>query len=201
MTDTYCYLRIKGKGRDARPLLEDIQGNVLPHWQDAGITSWGVFSGLFGVASNELIVMAAAEGDRDLDAFTADAKRVGQVQRSRHLVSTVRPTAIVPLQRPGFYVFRFFDVYNKDVNEIAQLSRTAWTTFENADEYATEPQGLFSESDLTKEQGKMLLLTWYDGLGSWQTSRQPHPEARENFLRRQALTRRTLALATNLLSV
>jgi hypothetical protein len=46
----------------------------------------------------------------------------------------------------------------------------------------------------------MLLLTWYDGLGSWQTSRQPAPDARENFRRRHALTAGTIAYATRLLT-
>jgi hypothetical protein len=47
----------------------------------------------------------------------------------------------------------------------------------------------------------MLFLTWYDGLESWQTSRDPHPAARENFLQRAALTQRTVALATRFVSV
>jgi hypothetical protein len=201
MTDTYCYLRIQGNGRDARPLLEDLQARVFPRWAELNVVPWGVFSGLFGVASNELIVMAAAEGEREIDDFTSSVKPVGKLQRARSLANTVRPVAIAPLKRQGLYVFRFFDVYNKDVNEIAQLSRGAWTTFENTSDYSAEPQGLFCEPDLTPEQGKMLLLTWYDGLESWQASREPHPQARQNFLQRAALTRRTVALATRLVSI
>ena len=45
-------------------------------------------------------------------------------------------------------------------------------------------------------EGRMLLVTWYDGLESWQRSRQFPPEARDNFLRRRELTGGTLALAT-----
>jgi hypothetical protein len=44
----------------------------------------------------------------------------------------------------------------------------------------------------------MLLVTWYDGLESWQTSRAPDPAAVENFKRRRALTDGTVALATRL---
>jgi hypothetical protein len=201
MSDTYCYLRVQGTGRDSGLLLEDVQAKVFPQWRESGITPWGVFGGLFGVASNELIVMAAARGTRGVDDFTAGIKRVANVQRALALRNTVRPTAIEPLKQPGLYVFRFFDVDNKDVNEIAELSRGAWTTFEDTRDYSAEPQGLFCESDLSADQGKMLLLTWYDGLQSWQTSRTPHPDARENFRQRSALTRRTIAFATRLVSI
>jgi len=41
-------------------------------------------------------------------------------------------------------------------------------------------------------------LTWYDGLNSWQASRQPAPEAAQNFRRRAQLTLGTVAYATRL---
>jgi hypothetical protein len=44
----------------------------------------------------------------------------------------------------------------------------------------------------------MLLVTWYDGFDSWQTSRQPTAEATDNFRRRRALTQSTIAYATRL---
>ena len=200
MTDTYCYLRVRGQGRDSRDLLGSLQGGVFPQWGESGITPWGVFAGLFGIASNELVVMAAASGVREVGEITGPVKCVADLQRARCLANTVRPQTTDALERSGLYVFRFFDVYNKDVNEIAQLSLEAWATFESAREYQAQPQGLFCEQDLTAEQGKMLLVTWYDSLESWQTSRQPHPQARENFQRRRALTRRTIALATRLVS-
>jgi hypothetical protein len=45
----------------------------------------------------------------------------------------------------------------------------------------------------------MLLCTWYDGLESWQLSREPAPEAATNFRRRHALTLGTIAYATRLI--
>jgi hypothetical protein len=44
----------------------------------------------------------------------------------------------------------------------------------------------------------MLLVTWYDGLTSWERSRQPAPEARSNFQARARLTRWALPVATRL---
>ena len=121
-----------------------------------------------------------------------------QVVEQHALVPTVRPTSFAPLTRPGLYVFRFFDVRNGDIEEIAALSQEAWTSFEATDAYAAEPQALFCQADRSDERGVMLLLTWYDGLASWQASRRPPPAARENFQRRHMLTAGTIAYATRL---
>ena len=83
---------------------------------------------------------------------------------------------------------------------IAALSKEAWTTFEDTDDYRAEPQALFCQRDRSQKEGRMLLLTWYDGLESWQTSRQPAPAATQNFRRRHQLTRGTIAYATRLLT-
>jgi len=45
----------------------------------------------------------------------------------------------------------------------------------------------------------MLLVTWYQDLSVWEASRQPAPEARENFQRRHQLTLSALPIATTLL--
>ena len=52
--------------------------------------------------------------------------------------------------------------------------------------------------DPPDDTGRMLLVTWYDGLESWQISRRPNPAATENFLRRRELTQSTTAIATRL---
>ena len=41
-------------------------------------------------------------------------------------------------------MFRWFSIDNKDVDEIARLSETAWQTFESG--FDTEVQGLFAEA-------------------------------------------------------
>ena len=86
-----------------------------------------------------------------------------------------------------------------DVDEIAELSRVAWESFEHVDAYSAEPQGLFCQADRSEERGRMLLVTWYDGLNSWQASRNHPAKARENFQRRQQLTNGTVAYATRLI--
>ena len=159
---------------------------------------WGVFHGLFGVGSNELIVVTYGDVAGVQDAVAG----LDEVSRADTLLlePTVRPTEDAPRAREGLYVFRFFEVEHKDVDEIAALSFEAWKDFETADVYAAEPQGLFCEQDRSAPDGRMLLCTWYDGLNSWQASRTPPGEARANFRRRQALTKGTVAYATRLLA-
>ena len=200
MTDTYCYLHLRGEGRD-NGLLKAALGEAASAWRQSSIALWGVWEGLFGVASNELIVVAAASGERTEADFTAvlDNDRV-TIRDSLLMAPTVRPEGTAPCQAPGLYVFRFFEVATANVAEVAELSRQAWETFENADDYASEPQGLFRPYDQAIESGRMLLVTWYDGLESWQTSRAPDPAAVENFRRRRALTDGTVALATRLIA-
>ncbi len=197
MSDTYCYLHLRGPGRDTGALRSNFKDVVLGAWRQAGITPWGFWEGLFGVASNELIVVAAAAGDQPQAVFT-DPLNSLEVLDVLVLTPTVRPLGTAPCEKPGLYVFRFFDVDNESVEQIAALSSTAWNTFENTESYEAEPQGLFAQQDQTAVKGRMLLVTWYDGLDSWQTSRRPDPAAMENFLQRRALTHGTRALATRL---
>ncbi len=187
---TYHWLRIRAAGRswtDAYARFSESDSH--------GAEIWGAFYGLFGIGSNELVLVLHTENGTPTPAVT----RAGfEVVESHVLVPTVRPEKFEPLTRHGLYVFRFFDVAHEDVDEIARLSNEAWTDFENADAYAAEPQGLFGQADRSDPLGVMMLLTWYDGLSSWQTSRMPTPEATDNFRRRRALTRGTIAYATRL---
>ena len=158
---------------------------------------WGAFHGLFGIASNELVVVTYGDV-AGVDKAIAGVPGVVAVE-TLQLEPTVRPTVHEPRRREGLYVFRFFDVAHKDVDEIAALSFEAWKDFENADAYDAVPQGLFRQHDVGAANGRMLLCTWYDGLQSWQTSRTPPGRAAEHFGKRHRLTRGTIAYATRLL--
>ena len=46
----------------------------------------------------------------------------------------------------NFFASFFFDVANRDVEEIAALSKHAWETFEDSGDYSAEPQGLFRQA-------------------------------------------------------
>ena len=193
--DTFAFLRIRGRERDWHAVREAVVSGLPAE------RVWGTFHGLFGIASNELV--AVTVGDDAAVAESVEAvSALDEVEgaASLTLVPTVRPTDSVPLAREGLYVFRFFEVAHRDVEEIAALSAEAWKSFETVDDYRAEPQGLFCQRDRSAERGRMLLLTWYDGLNSWQASRQPPQHARENFQRRHALTTGTVAYATRLVT-
>ncbi len=189
----YHWLRARADERDWSNAYSRFDATETP----IGVQLWGAFFGLFGIGSNELIFVLHCDAPAPR-YYLAEAGF--EVVEQHVLVPTVRPNAFAPLTRDGLYVFRFFDVRNADVEQIASLSKQAWVSFEDTDAYASEPLGLFCQADRRDERGVMLLVTWYDGLESWQTSRQPATDARENFQRRHALTAGTIAYATRLVA-
>lgn len=201
MADAYEYFRLKAAGRDSLALMDALREHTLPRWRQQGIECWGIWRGLFGVGSNELLVLAATPGEGDPPDFRSGLPESANVVDTLSLVSTARPEAIGGLPAEGLYVFRFFDVAEADCDEIVALSREAWETFEDTDRYASRPQGLFRPRPVhSKGAGRMLLVTWYDGFASWEISRAPAPEARDNFRRRHELTGGTIAHAVRLVS-
>ena len=176
-------------------LLEYVRGTLIPDFQSSGVTLYGVFQGLFGLASNELYLVVSSEFA--INNAQLDPGCGFQLMESHGLVPTKRPIDHRQRTREGIYVFRWFDVMNRDVEEIAELSAKAWVTFEAG--FDTEIQCLFAEQERGLEQGKMLLLTWYQNLSVWQESRNPSDEARENFMRRHQLTLQAKPVATRLL--
>lgn len=201
MPDSYLHLRLGTAQRDARGLIDGLRGHTVPAWEADGVRCWGIWQGLLGLASNEVLMMAAVQGEGGVPATCRDhlPPDAGVVDELA-LRSTVRPENTEPLHGEGLYVFRYFDVALADCDEIVALSAEAWRTFETTDRYASRPRGLFRPADDGRDRGRMLLVTWYDGFASWETSRAPAPEARENFRRRHELTAGTVAFATRLVT-
>lgn len=191
---TFAITRVKAHGRNFMQAHEAIAGRNGAALAPASL--WGCFSGVFGVGSNELVIASSG----DVTSVTDNILALEAVASAETLIlePTLRPSDLSPLSRQGLYVFRFFDVAHKDVDEIVELSRVAWETFDTSSDY--EPEGLFRQADRSNPRGRMLLLTWYQGLAAWQASRTEFPPvARENFQRREALTAGTIAYATRLI--
>lgn len=159
-----------------------------------GITLYGIFSGLFGLATNEIYVVTYSLQPHSLQKIVTAANL--ELEASHWFVPTARPTEHAPLTTPGIYVFRWFKVNNADVQEIVELSTTAWQSFEAG--FQTQVQGLFAEPESTAIFGQMLLITRYADLSVWEASRHPAAEARDNFQRRHALTVEAKPIATQL---
>jgi hypothetical protein len=157
---------------------------------------WGIWHGLFGLAANQLILMTAHSKQLDEWQDLADCEVLSRTV----LRPTVRPLSAEPLDDPGIYVFRDFWLPGAAIEEAVSLSSAAWQTFEDVESYGAKPIGLFEPANVirTGQETILSLLTWYPDFASWETSREPDPQARQRFSTRRNLTRTTSAIATRL---
>lgn len=174
---------------------EILKTELQPAFPEMGLNLYGAFFGLFGLATNEVYLVTNSDSDHPSLADLLGDNDLDVVDRI-DLTPTARPEDHTLRTQPGVYVFRWFDVLNKDVDEIVSLSKEAWVTFEGG--FDTEVQGLFALKDRDAERGKMLLITWYRDLAVWQDSRQPPKEAADNFRRRHELTIEAKPICTRL---
>ena len=167
----------------------------------AGQVKWGIWQGLFGMDSTQLLVVSSSAGDASPEPVTQ--WQHAQLQDSNLFVATARPQGQTSLTKSGIYVFRTFELDAKDIDQAVALSTHAWQTFETSDDFSAEPVALFaplaSDGGAVLGRCAMQLVTWYSDFASWQTSRAADPIAKENFLKRRALTSSTSAVATRLL--
>ena len=184
----YTTYRLKDSSRPGCAGLVETLANIHAECLNHGLKTIGVFTPLFGLASNEVYFMVTGSADFQLIADNHDMTIV-----SRHrFKATIRPDKNEPLTRPGVYIFRWFTIKPGTAQDIIHLSAEAWPAFEA--EFETEVQGLFVEDQPAPE--RMLLLTWYRDLSVWEASRNPAPAARENFLKRHQLTTSATPIAT-----
>ena len=116
---TFAFTRLRASDRGFREMSGAISADG-----DAVLSParrWGAFFGLFGIASNELLILTLGDVDQVNDRLVA----LGSVRDAETLLlePTVRPTSETPLSREGLYVFRFFEVAHRDVDQIAALSQ------------------------------------------------------------------------------
>jgi hypothetical protein len=195
----FHWARLRTNERNFAALAEQLSNSTMPALASLGGKAWAVANGLFGLWTNELLLVTTWPRDADASTLLARSLPEGaEIGEQHDFIPTARPHDDSPLTRPGLYVHRFFEIRNADVDRFVTLSDDAWNTFENTSEYEAQPQGLFCELDRSREYGLMLLVTWYDRLESWERSRTPPPEAETNFRARATLTRRSMAFATRL---
>jgi hypothetical protein len=189
----YLVQRVRSGG----PLLPGAARDAAVGWATAcaaaGVVPWGTFAGVLGLRTDELFLVAGAPSD----APARPALEGFDVAERRELVPTARPAAPERQTIPGVYVFRLFEIAPVAVDEFVRLSVEAWESFEHDPAYRAEPRALLRQ-DVAEDTTTMLLVTWYDGLPSWERSREPAPAARDNFQLRARLTRWALPIATRL---
>lgn len=195
---TYQLIKLKDKNSNGiQEALQKLHTSILPAAEKNGSRLWGIFFGLFGLATNELYLVTMSETGNDSLTNLIEDENL-QLLQTFEFVPTVRPVQHEARSARGIYVFRWFDVNNSDVAEIARLSDEAWATFEEG--FDTEVQGLFAEKEPSTDVGKMLLVTWYRDLTVWEESRKAPPEARDRFTRRHQLTIEAIPIATRLVA-
>ena len=141
---------------------------------------WGLFAPQIGAASETVEVIVAGE----LPSVASST-----VEVAHPLVATVRPTDTTPLTDDGVFALRWFRIVADDWPEFLALSEGAWPGFEGANE-GVRIHGFFRTPD---DPTRVLLVTRYPSLASWETSRNaPDDAGGANFRRRHELTVSTI---------
>jgi len=149
-------------------------------------TVWGLFVPQIGAASETVEVVVAGE----LPALTSATVAVAHA-----LDATVRPTDDAPLTDDGVYALRWFEIDPVDWPEFLALSEGAWPGFEGANP-GVRVHGFFRGGD-----ERVLLVTRYPSLASWESSRNaPDDAGGANFRRRHELTRSTIVRTYRLIA-
>ena len=153
----------------------------------AGGLICGIFrGGMFGLKTNEIAILSVwpdeAGGQACLDNFVNDTNVECQVQKN--LVSTVRPSDAIPIEKPGIYVIRWITMYTHDIAEYTELCLKTWPRFEVGD--TQRCYGVFRPTEST-DLCTILMLTWYENLSAWERSRQLDPRDRPMWVRRSQM--------------
>ena len=159
----------------------------------AGASLFGVWRGQIGLEANEGIAMTAWA---DEEALAAGARALAPVfaqareSHAERLIATLRPDTPAPPERRGVYAFRFFELADSDWDEFASLSERAWPGFESG--FDARICGFFRSLDVASPAARVLLVTRYASLATWEASRAD--VSREEFQRRHKLTRATIVV-------
>ncbi len=197
----FNYATLTTSGNSWRRWEQTLREDGVAKLAALGGALYGVWSPLFGLASNQLVLMTRwAALDGVIDSVTEALRAVeGIVHVDNHMVMpTARPTTNTPPRQPGLYVHRWFRLAPCHVDEAVELSDTAWETFEQA--FEVEVIGFFRTIEPQTELAELMLLNWYPNLAAWEASRNVAlvPEARTRFRRRFALSQHMRAIATSL---
>ena len=191
----FHWARIQTEGRNFQALAAALGDSTIPALQAAGGQPWVIANGLFGLWTNELILVNAWPNDGAASsAVAANLPPGASIVQQYEFVATARPATDEPPTRPGLYVHRLFEVHAADVERFVELSREAWTTFEGSGDYQAEPQGLFRQREHPAEGG-LMCSSHGTTLRIVGRSRTPSPRPRRTFAPGGA-QRKSMALPT-----
>lgn len=182
---------LRGPGRDAAATL----GGHL----------WGAWHGApgFGLRSDAVVLLTVWPDDAAAGAATElmGAAPAAITVEGTPLHPTARPTDVQPVTGEGIWVFRDFEITTTDADRFVELSASAWTTFEAR--FDARIDGLFRAPDPAPDRARLLLVTRYADLGTWEASRsaEADPDSWDRFLERRRLTHWTRACSAPRLTI
>jgi hypothetical protein len=201
----YAYRRIETGARAWPALVEHLTHAGRSAVEAAGGTLFGVFTGQIGIASNQGIAITAWPDEQAQREHAGVLLAAAPDVRGTHtdrLVLRARDADPSPPTGPGIYAHRWFEIDGDDVPEFVELSRAAWTDFEES--HDANIIGLFETLDPEPPATRLLLLTRYGSLATWERSRRADTKreraAWQRFLRRHQLVHSTV-VATTLLAL
>lgn len=206
MEERYEYRTIRIARGAWRSVAAATYGPATRRLAAAGGSIFGLWRGEIGWHSDEGVVMSAWPADAEPDTTVLDDID-GVVDSSVELlVATVRPTSPDPPTADGVYAHRWFECAERDWPEFLELSQGAWPDFEGAFD-GTNIVGFWRSLETPAGLVRVLLVTRYPSLSTWERSRPYAPEAvpgaeqaRAKFLRRAELTERTIVRITRLVT-
>ena len=162
-------------------LREELAAKALP--------VWGLFAAQIGARSDEVELIVAGEDSPALEAAEEESTQL--------LEATVRPTSAERLTDEGIYALRWFEIVEWNWPEFLHLSETAWPGFEGAND-GVRIHGFFRTPG---DPSRVLLVTRYPSLSSWESSRNaPDDAGGANFRRRHELTLSTIVRTYRLIA-
>jgi hypothetical protein len=166
----------------------------------SGAGIFGLFEGVIGVPSNELVAMATWS-----DVVAAAGLQAGDVPGllavdAVALEATSRPATTTRQRAPGLYAHRWFHIQAVDWPGFLALSEASWPAFERA--FDASVAGLWRQ-EVEPESCLVLLITRYPDLATWERSRTGYDSdeeraMRDNFRQRHRLVNWTSVVATRL---
>ena len=153
---------------------------------DAGGNLWAAwYGGMFGLETNRFIVVSVGESEicrsDFLEAIGPSEVTISIVEH-QHLTSTVRPIDPTPIERGGFFVFRWLRLVPGSIPEWTDLCNQTWPNFQR--DAKSECLAVWQAQTTNKQVEQVLMCTWYEDLSAWESSREVDPGDAPKWRRR-----------------
>lgn len=162
----------------------DMERMYFPHWlnhktvayavESAGGRLWAAwYGGMFGLATNRFIVVSVGENGVSQSKLLKALAPMGMtlnVVDYQYLVPTVRPLTHAPMDRFGFFVFRWLRLVPGSKDEWIGLCNETWPNFQHRSRSECLAVWHVERNDPIADE--MLMCTWYEDLYAWEHSRE-----------------------------